>query len=241
MVSMATTPTVNKTRRQSNCPYGNKKELTVGEEVGVRDGRVLAVDGLEFGDGFVEAGVAAVREFFFEADGTAAVAAGLGHLVVGARGVPREADHRGAEVPILRHEFLDVRAEGREGSLGGGRGGTRGARAFLCLGERGCVAHDERRGERGEERVAAGERDLISVLGSANNRSGLFGIGGRAGACHGLGAAVGGDGTLGGGHEARGLGRDGGEHVSLGARARDRGAGGSDKKRNLDIGFHVSE
>ena len=236
---MATTPTVNKTRRQSNCPYGNKKELTVGEEVGVRDGRVLAVDGLEFGDGFVEAGVAAVREFFFEADGTAAVAAGLGHLVVGARGVPREADHRGAEVPILRHEFLDVRAEGREGSLGGGWGGTRGARAFLCLGERGCVAHDERRGERGEERVAAGQRDL-SVI--DNNRSErLFRIGGRAGARHGLGAAVGGDGTLGGGHEARGLGRDGGEHVSLGARARDRGAGGSDKKRNLDIGFHVSE
>ena len=66
MVSMATTPTVNKTIRHSNCPYGNKKELTVGEEVGVRDGRVLAVDGLEFGDGFVEAGVAAVREFFLK-------------------------------------------------------------------------------------------------------------------------------------------------------------------------------
>ena len=175
-----------------------------------------------------------MREFFFEADGTAAVAAGLGHLVVGARGVPREADHRGAEIPILRHEFLDVRAEGREGSLGGGRGGTGGARAFLCLGERGCVAHDERRGERGEERVAAGERDLISVLGSANNRSGLFGIGGRAGARHGLGAAVVGDGALSGGHEARVLGRDGGEHVLVWVLARAIGARGEVKKRNLD-------
>ena len=116
---------------------------------------MLSLDGLEARDGLVEARVAAVRELLLEADGAAAAAAGLGHLVVRPEECHAESHHRGAKVSILfSGASMSDRRDAKDSS---GSWGRRPRRRALCLGEGGGVAHDERHRERGEKRVAANE------------------------------------------------------------------------------------
>mmetsp|Transcript_18555 Transcript_18555/g.48157 ORF Transcript_18555/g.48157 Transcript_18555/m.48157 type:complete len:279 (-) Transcript_18555:78-914(-) len=100
-------------------------DATEGVEVCVADARVGLLQGLQPGDGLVEARIPSVGELLPEADRALAGAPGLRHLLVGAGGVPREAHEGGALVDISLDQLRQIRprlAHGiRRDLLGGER------------------------------------------------------------------------------------------------------------------------